>query len=282
MQHKTNVIKPLSEKNLIPIMNKIGLSVLHDTHAEKIINGFRHGVLTVEEKNHLLVSIIIQQIESGSKYLNGFKTNNSCPTCNGKGFNIHLLLEMTTACPGTHDCLPCKGSGIMTKTCLRCGGYTLKTILDRRKLIVDFKNDHIPGMSQEDEIKFKEEFGHYATIDIRRINPKFIEENRDKTFRVIKADDQKKYSYIQKNPCRACKGTGRFEYKNAERTIKCPGCHGKGKIKSHLKSTNKVKFISKCNKCGGSGQGFASNPVINLRTMSPEMKKVLEDRGLLK
>jgi len=282
MQENPNVIKPLSEKVLIPIMNKIGLSVVHDTHVEKIIHGFRHGILTIDEKNQLLVSIIVSQIESGSKYLTGFNMKNSCRTCNGKGFNVHPYIEFTTQCPGTHDCLPCNGSGIMTKVCLRCGGHTLKDILNRRKLIVDFKNNHIPGMIREDEIKFKEEFGHYASIDIRRIHPSFIEENYDKTFRVIRADDQIKYSYIQKNTCRACKGTGKFVYTNSERTIKCPGCHGKGQVKKHMKTTNRIKFISKCNRCNGSGQGFESNPVINLRTMSPEMKKILKERNLLK
>jgi len=282
MNQINNIIKQIPKERIQKIMNKNEINNLTDSQITQIINKFDRGNLTIDEKNQLLIGIISEQIYSGSQqYVNGFSIRNACPFCQGKGFNVHIELEKTNKCPGTKDCLSCNGTGIMTKICLRCDGQTLNEILRKRELLN--KNRHIPGMSREEEKKFREKFKHYILIDVRRIHSNFIKENAHRTFRVIQADNDNrtKYSYIQKNPCRACSGTGRFEYKNAERTIKCPGCHGKGQIRTYLKTTNRIKNVILCNKCGGSGRTYENNPVINLQTMPKKTKKALEERGLV-
>ena len=306
--HQKNIIKPATPKKLQNIMSKIGLKdmTINDSYTGKILSNFKHGIINQTEKNQLLIRIISDQLSIGSKHLDGFNSKNSCPSCKGKGFNIFMELEYTEECKGTHDCLPCNGSGIMTKTCLRCHGITLNEILKIRKIIINYKEkriEHIPNMNKEDGLKFQEDFGHYSTIDINKIIKyinkngddketiksgkkeaitKFISKNGEKTFRVIQANGNNDYSYIQKEPCRACHGTGRFEYKNETRTIKCPGCHGNGVVKKHLKTTSKIKMVVTCNRCDGSGKRFEDNPVLNIKKMTPEVCKTLKERGLLK
>lgn len=276
-------IKLLPESELKKITTKIRIPIISDNYTNKILTGYNTGVLSKDEKNQLLIKIISDQVSSGRQYLEGFNFKNSCSYCHGKGFNIFLQLQSTTECSGTHDCLPCGGSGIMTKTCLRCKGETLNDILKKRDIILKYKNSPIPGMTQESEKEFRQNYGHYQTINIQRITSTFIKENGEKTFRVLGAqpDGKDKYYYIQKNYCKACEGTGRFVYKNSERSISCPGCHGKGHIKKHLKTTNNIQSIVICNHCNGSGKTFNDNPVINLQILSPEVRKTLEERNLL-
>jgi len=315
LNHNSQVstITPANPAHIRSFMDRSGLSLvpnkeLSDSHMELILKSLVVGSISIEEKNKLLAAIILSQLEIGTKYLGGIKHPQwkiHCSSCGGKGF--HVIMETKIEidpCVGnsSRNALPCNGSGIKTSLCNRCSGLKLDEILRIRNEIM------IGGASDRTVSKY----GHFAKIKIDTIGKKFIEENRNKTFRVVEADEEGNkniYYYIPKSPCRTCNGTGHFihDRKNIKcgacsgsgydsdnkceqckgtgringDPIKCPGCDGKGNRRKQLVSTGKVKSFVTCARCEGLGT-IPINPVLNLKAMPDDVKNALEKSGLLK
>jgi hypothetical protein len=305
---KATVIVPTSSHNVNILTKKIGLNIpnkeLTDIHLSTIFQKLCSGVINIEEKNQLFISIIQNQLNSGTKFTNGIKHPSCmlhCSSCGGKGFQVILETHlMVDPCKGSKNALPCNGTGIKTSLCNRCGGLKLSEILK-------IKNNIVMGLASPDIIS---KYGHYAKINLDNVSPSFIEQNAQKTFRVIRSDEEnEEYYYIPKVPCKTCNGTGRFihDRKNIKCThcgglghdvnndkcqyctngrisnspIKCPGCNGNGHLRKQLVTTNKVKSFIKCSRCEGVGT-IPMNPTINIKTMSNDVKMALEKSGLLK
>ena len=315
------ILNSATPQELREYMDKSGLflvpnSDLSDNHLIPIMKSLTTGAISIDEKNKLIISIILNQLKIGNRYLVGIKHPKwdvHCSTCSGKGFNVIMETIMKVdPCKGNSlkNAIPCGGTGIKTSPCNRCNGLKLNDILRIR-------NEILIG---EANINTIANYANFAKIRIDKISPKFIENNGTKTFRVFNADSSDlskngetsddKYYFISKAPCKSCKGTGFFIHdrknikcascnglghdidktkcENCDGTghidgepIKCPGCSGKGFSRKQLVSTNVVKSFITCKRCEGLGT-IVSNPVINLKTIPEDVKAALEKSGLLK
>lgn len=203
--------------------------------AKEVLVAYTEKSITIEEKNRILADIIGKDLITSQRILNIGFVKNRCQTCAGRGFTIipELVQEVyyLDECKGdpSKGVLSCNGTHILTKVCERCHGLTLREVIEQNK-------DKLESKPSE----------------------AFIKQHEGETFRILIADEieGKKYSYIPKKPCKACGGTGRFEYKNDKRTVPCV-C-----TKKRLIPTGKIKTIVTCSDCHGDGRRI-DNPVIS-------------------
>lgn len=297
-----NILTPYTDSQISGILEnlKIDLAELSDDHLKQIISAYRTSNISTTEKNQLLMNIIKRQVATKGQHLDGIKYSgwvDGCRSCYGKGFNTILERRMVIdkQCMGNKKkgILPCKGTGIKTSVCFRCGGLKLEEILAIRELI------NLKDVDKDIQAKY----GHFGLITTDTISGAFIEENKSKCFRVIQADDtdgDKLYYYVPKSPCSACHGTGQFihDRKNikckcggdkncsicrgtgrfSDNPVRCPGCGGKGALAKHLESTGRVKSFVKCNHCHGEGSHVIQHAFSNL---ADDVRDALNRSGLL-
>lgn len=304
-----NRIQPANSKELRRLMDRSNLMTsnkdLSDEHIPAIFTAMRSGIITIEEKNKLIIGIILNQLKSGTRYLSGISHRgweNNCRHCGGKGFRVIMETKMEVKpCIGVPGkSLSCNGTGIKTTTCNRCYGLTLENIMAiRERIMID--------ESSEAEVA---SYGHFSKIKIANIPNSFLKNNAKKTFRVVKADEDCNgsgvYYYIPKSPCLTCKGTGEFVHDRKGikcptcgglrhdittpaticdtcggkgridgNPIKCPGCGGKTYVSKRLISTGNIKMVIKCNSCNGLGT-FPNNPLVDIKKLSPEIVDALK------
>lgn len=214
--------------------------------AKEVLGAYEAKTISKDDKNAILRRIIAVELPKTHRVLNVGFEKNRCQACAGRGFIIiPELVRERGECLGSPDegILPCGGTGILTKVCQRCNGMTLIQLIakEREKL------DKLPSDS-------------------------FIAEHGSETFRLIEADEmggKGKYFYIPKKPCKACGGTGRFVYKNDQRTVVC-SC-----VKKRLVPTGNIHKTVECDVCHGDGRRL-DNPVISIGTLSAEVREVIE------
>jgi len=213
--------------------------------AKEVINAYASKTISKGDKNTILRQIIESEMLRVGKILNVGFVQNRCLNCAGRGFIIiPEVVRERSECHGDpeHGILPCNGTGILTKVCQRCNGMTLIQLIEKER-------DHLEKIPSDE----------------------FIAEHGHQTFRIIEADEagRSKYCYIPKKPCKACGGTGRFVYTNAERTKPCT-C-----VKKRLVPTGKIARVAECSECGGDGRRI-DNPVIQLESLDPKVRETLE------